>query len=370
MRKVIKHYVEISKDIFWGFDTSFKEVESRNPLELDIKEDAVAIRFFDIECIVDDGRTYHGKKFNYSNTIFFGERFSIEDVIDKYGKNLAYSTIIQYLKSLNIKSVCVTRNKQLFPMKNGDITYDEYVTNKNSNQENVCMDMFNKLKEHIGDRVYYELWDGGILKTGVCKLTGVWNFTGIKLDTIIFPFVGYSCAILKISSKDGEILYSNSYIEDCYNRRTPNSIFEAQRMIYGDKIVDNKEEKLKKNKEDRKKVQEELRKVRLTYIEEGSNLVIPELKKEWKKFVDMTCDNYYSASVAETIISMIKKFNEGISFDEAEKQSYESLNEYLKNSTIKALIRFAPQGIEYKKYLDEKYSADESKEMQPELLKK
>ena len=103
-------------------------------------------------------------------------------------------------------------------------------------KEAVAKEMFNKLRKHIGKEVSYTAWWYGNKEEGTDILREVNDFCNVSIGAYSIPFVGYGSAISKIISKDGEILYSNPYIEYGYDRRDDREIFSAKRVIFGDKI--------------------------------------------------------------------------------------------------------------------------------------
>ena len=85
----------------------------------------------------------------------------------------------------------------------------------------------------------------------------------------------------------------------------------------------------------------------------GLTLVKPETAEEWLQFADNNSNDGYSVFVVKATISMMKKFEEGISFEEAEQQVYNEelgLSGFMAGATANALSHFAKQGEEYRRY--------------------
>lgn len=114
------------------------------------------------------------------------------------------------------------------------------------NRKEKAIAMFVKLKEHIGENVTYTAWDYGVKVIGTSKLKNVKDFKCVEIGNDSIPFVGFGAAILSIVSMDFEVLYSNPYIENGYDRRTDKDIFESKRLIFGDEIVPSKVKKKRK----------------------------------------------------------------------------------------------------------------------------
>ena len=101
-------------------------------------------------------------------------------------------------------------------------------------------------------------------------------------------------------------------------------------------------------------------------MKEGLTLVKPETAEEWLQFADNNSNDGYSVFVVKATISMMKKFEEGISFEEAEQQVYNEelgLSGFMAGATANALSHFAKQGEEYRKYWNKQYGIEDSEEL-------
>lgn len=330
MEKVTKSYVEkIYRGILFS-EPSIAEVEERDTMQVANDGKMQGFRFYDKEFVVDGEKSYDGDKSNYSNWIYFGKRMSLEEVKAQYGNDSSYSILISNMENNNYQYVCHTQAGSFLPMEEGDMTFDELVSAKEQDKEVQAKAMFDKLREHIGEDVSYTDWWYGVKQEETAELRNVTDFINVEIGCSGIPFVGYGAAISSIISKDGEVLYSNPNIEYGYDRRAAEDVFASKRLIFGDRIVD--AEVAEKEKQDREwaeykeKSDLEAKKMKYTLMREGLTLVKPETAEEWMQFADNNTNDGYSVFVVKAVISMMKKFEEGISF---EYQKNEHIHHFL-----------------------------------------
>lgn len=106
----------------------------------------------------------------------------------------------------------------------------------------------------------------------------------------------------------------------------------------------------------------EAKEMKYSLMREGLKLVRPEMADEWLKFVDINCNDAYSAAIVKATISMMKKMKKGMPFDKAEEQVYGEelgLTGFMMGATANTLIRFAKQGDEYGRYWNKKYGIED-----------
>ena len=96
-------------------------------------------------------------------------------------------------------------------------------------------------------------------------------------------------------------------------------------------------------------------------LDESLNLVKPELRDEWIKYVTDGFDNIISLTVLEASVEMMKKFKEGLSYEEAEN-----------SRDIKIIWNFTYEnGLKYELYYIKKYEQNyEDKEVVDNAIKK
>lgn len=374
MEKVKKSYVEkIYRGIFFS-ESSISEVEERNPMKVKNDGSMQGFRFYDKEFIVDGEKSYDGEKSNYSNWIYYGKRLSLDEVKTQYGNNPDYRILISNMEGNGCQYVCHTQAGSFLPMQEGDMTFDELVAQKEQDKESKAKAMFDKLREHIGEDVSYTGWLYGIKQEETAELKNVTDFINVEIGHSGIPFVGYGAAISNITSKDGEVLYSNPFIESEYDRRKAEDILASKRLIFGDRIVDAKQTEKRAYDEARQKMDAEAKKMKYTLMREGLTLVKPETAEEWLQFADNNSNDGYSVFIVKATISMMKKMEEGISFEEAEQQVYDEelgLTGFMAGATANALSHFAKQGEEYRKHWNKKYGiedADEKGTVNPAVL--
>ena len=103
MKKIKKSFVEkIYKGLIFN-DTLVDEVQKRDPMLIKNDGKMVGFRFFDQELIVDGDNIYKGNKSNYSDIVYFGKRYTKDEILNKYKYNHKYpiyfyciSTILLY----------------------------------------------------------------------------------------------------------------------------------------------------------------------------------------------------------------------------------------------------------------------------------
>jgi hypothetical protein len=97
-------------------------------------------------------------------------------------------------------------------------------------------------------------------------------------------------------------------------------------------------------------------------MREGLALIKPELADEWKKFVEVNGNDGYSFCVVKATVSMMKKFEEGVPFGEAEDKVYceeLGLTGFLAGASANAIAHFAKNGEEYKRYWNKQFGVDD-----------
>ena len=369
MEKVTKSYVEkIYRGVFFS-EPSVAEVTERDPMQIKNDGQMQGFRFYDKEYVVDGEKRYDGETKNYSNWIYFGKRLSLNEIKAQYGNNPNYRILISNMEGNGYQYVCHTQAGSFLPMEQGDMTFDELVAQKEQDKESKAKAMFDKLREHIGEDVSYTGWWYGVKQEETAELRNVNDFVNVEIGCSGIPFVGYGAAISSITSKDGEVLYSNPNIESGYDRRSDKDIFASKRLIFGDRIVD--AEQAEKEQQDRawaeakEKGDADAKKMKYTLMREGLTLVKPETAEEWLQFADNNSNDGYSVFVVKATISMMKKMEEGISFEEAEQQVYNEelgLSGFMAGATANALSHFAKQGDEYRKHWNKKYGIEDPEE--------
>lgn len=117
--------------------------------------------------------------------------------------------------------------------------YDDLVGQLDyTSKEQDAKAMFDKLREHIGEKVLVTYYLYASKRKEEMELKEVDDFGSIETDSYIaLPFVGYGTAITHIASENGETLYENPNIEDGYNRMGPEEISESAKLIFGDRIA-------------------------------------------------------------------------------------------------------------------------------------
>lgn len=376
MEKVTKSYIQkIYRGLLFS-ESSTKEVAERNPMKVENDGKMQGFRFYDQEFVIDGEKSYDGEIFNYSNWIYFGKRLSLDEVKSQYGNEEILEILINNMEINGFQYVCYTQTGSFLPMEEGDMTLDEYISEHE--KEKNAIRMFEALKKHIGQKVNYKAWWYGIPENGTDILKNVSYFSNIIIGGMSIPFIGYGSAISEISlAETGEIIYSNPYIENGYDRRKYEDIENSKRKMFGNEIVDKQQSRrIKAEAESEKAMKEanlEAQKLKYTLMKEGLTLVKPETAEEWLQFADNNSNDGYSVFIVKAVISMMKKLDAGISFEDAEQQVYcgeLGLSGFMAGATANALSHFAKQGEEYRKHWNKQYGVEESKgTANPAILK-
>lgn len=366
MEKTTKKYVEYLYPGLIVSETSCKEIGHNDPTRVNIEERSIGFRFFDKDFVIDGEEQYAGKVSNITNWFYIGKRLTFTEVQKRFGNNPKYRILIDNMRSNNISSVCMTQYGNFMPMEDGDLTLEEYIA-QNSKEKNAIR-MFENLKKHIGKEVSYEAWWYGSPENGTGTLKGINYFCNVEIGGMGIPFVGYGSAISSIKLVEtGEELYSNPYIEYAYDRRKPEDVEDSKRKMFGDIIVDKQRDRRIKAEKQRKEAIEkadlEAQKNKYRLMKEGLLLVKPETAEDWLEFANNNCNDGYSVFIVKATISMMKKLEAGVSFEEAENQVYSEelgLSGYMASATASALSHFAKNGEEYRKHWNKKYGVDDT----------
>ena len=134
MEKYAKSYVEI---ICNTMATRCEEVAERDPFA--IKNDGFinGFRFFDISYIEDDGLIYESKKHNYSKNVYFGERLTVPEMLERFSR---LTNFIDLGKP--DATYCVFNSGDFIMLNDDDITYDELMEKKERQNKNIPRGIF------------------------------------------------------------------------------------------------------------------------------------------------------------------------------------------------------------------------------------
>lgn len=222
--------------------------------------------------------------------------------------------------------------------------------------------MFDNLSKHIGLEVVCNMWWHGNLFQEVGKLKEVNNFVNVLIGGKGIPFIGYGAAIIDIIADDGEILYQNPYLEENYARKSNEEIYRAKALIFG-KEVARQQQISQETATDRykEKVVQQAKKAqqnKCKFMSEGLEFIHPDMVEQWLEFVNINTDNGYSAAIVEAVISMMRKLNNGISYQEAEEQIYSGelgLTGYQIGEVANIVSTFYLEGEQYRQHWNAKF---------------
>ena len=107
--------------IFYNNGTKqFLEVAERDPYQIEELEDIMGFKFFDITFFEDSGIIYQTRSHNFSNCVYFGEKYSANELVKRFPFLAKRKGVIK--KGV---SYCVLSNGKYIPLLNGDTTYEE-----------------------------------------------------------------------------------------------------------------------------------------------------------------------------------------------------------------------------------------------------
>lgn len=223
------------------------------------------------------------------------------------------------------------------------------------------------LKAHIGQTVTVQHVWYGILRTETSKLRNVTNFTNIEIEGSGIPFVGNGSAIRIIVGQGGEILYDNPLIPDDYDRRRPDEIDEMVRLTFGEEVVQEKirarEEYERDWQERQARLNKEAQSKSANLIEEGEQLVKPDLKDEWREYAQNNTQDFYSSAVVDVSIKVAKALSEGKSPGEAAKAMYEDdITGFQAGCVAQSVTHFHPRGEEFRKWWNREHMSEQEAE--------
>ncbi len=187
-------------------------------------------------------------------------------------------------------------------------------------------EMFKNLKEAKGQTVTIEYWHYGTLIKETTILKDISYYDGVMTKSQYIPFIGYGCAIKRISVFDGNcgyFLYGNRFMYEPYDCRIPETVEKAQIKFFGPDVVFKRRARRIAREEERKEYMKKadakarakrsyLEKKGLPFVEEG-------LKEEWSLFVDNNTKDAYSCAILETAIKCMIALSKGASEEEIEQ---------------------------------------------------
>jgi hypothetical protein len=244
-------------------------------------------------------------------------------------------------------------------------------------QELIHTDMM-ELKKYVGKVVYVEHSWYGHVHTDSGKLEYVDEFHNIGITGLHIPFIGYGAAILSITCdreiKDSSpgLIFCNQLIPRDYNARTPEEMEEYVRMCFGSGFAD-KQRKERIEREEKSKlewlaVDDEAEKNIGTLIEEGKNLVKPELVSEWETYTMMkrkpdSHGNFaYAVGIVEGAVKVFRGLSNGMMPDKAMDETDDmGITGYMAGNIAGMVSHFHPRGDEFKLWWNLQYGISDAK---------
>ena len=344
-----------------------EEVDSADPSRVDllsIPKKCAAFCFYERTDIVDKNGDVilKGKNSKDSRWYYLGRRLNYDDAVILFGSE--GNQVVDIMQQAGVSSVCMW-NGYFLPMGNDDMTMEEY-TNIHEKEKTV-REMFKKIEEHRGENVFCEVWKNGVLTLEQDMLVDIDYFDNVELKKTILPFIGLGCAIAKISSLDGEVLFENPYLENYYNRCTFEGVVDAERKLYGDFIVNKRMERRIKLAGQEKKRQvddeEKVKKQKYTLMRDGLHYIDEKLALEWLQYVDENANNKYNCTIIKKSVDGLQMLADGKSSEEVVKVCFNKDNGLMNELTASILSHFSPKGEEFSTYMKDKYNVDPNKDI-------
>jgi len=293
--------------------TEVEEIEHRDPSKINIREDAIAFRFFDRPLITNCVNMYEGDKSRISQWYYIGKRLHYHDVASimvhckKEESKQKYSDI-KYNMSVKRKPyICETKSGKIIYLNPEDRVLEDF--EKDKNKENKAILMFKKIKQNLNQKVECTILLNGRVISLNGKLTGIEFFSHIELDERKISFFSNAIAIMSIKCNN-EILFNNDDITEKSNLTNEN-IRKFQADFYGVNVSNKKKYRAIK-KEKREEEENKKAKNSIPEIIESSTLLTDWNKRwDWEYYVQSCCKDYRSCRLLKISIQCMKALKEG-----------------------------------------------------------
>lgn len=102
------------------------------------------------------------------------------------------------------------------------------------------MEIFDKLKDHIDEKVIIYYYHGSTVFKITDVLREVDDYTGVTIGNIRYPFINKSSGIGTISTLDGKIVYDNNIINEAYECANDEELEEYKKQMFGEDYQERK----------------------------------------------------------------------------------------------------------------------------------
>ncbi len=241
----------ITKRFFYNRDNHdyTEEVKDKNPMQVEPEGYLEGYRFSEEKVAKDE----NGKETTVSyialpNWVYLGKRVTLHELKKKLNYR-NYLDIKKMVEGNNCEYACLSDNGHIFPMKPGDLTYDEMKARKALGDHDATLEMFNNLRNHLGEKLRISGWYHGKRYMDKDELIDVKDYEGVITTKSQIPFVGVRTAITNITTEDGEILYVNPFVEYRYDKTDSKDIIRTRGKQFGfgniKIVLNNDKEKVK-----------------------------------------------------------------------------------------------------------------------------
>ena len=102
------------------------------------------------------------------------------------------------------------------------------------------MEIFDKLKDHIGETVIIYYYHGSTVFEITEVLKEVDDYTGVTIGNIRYPFINKTSGIGTISTLDGKPIYDNNIINEAYECANDEELEEYKKQMFGEDYQEKK----------------------------------------------------------------------------------------------------------------------------------
>ncbi|MBR4830658.1 MAG: hypothetical protein IKZ96_02710 [Bacilli bacterium] len=102
------------------------------------------------------------------------------------------------------------------------------------------MEIFEKIKEYIGQKVILYYYHGGNVFEITQELKGVEDYSNVTLANTSYPFINKVSGIGTITTLDGKVIYNNPIINEAYICKTDEEFEECKKQTFGEDYQEKK----------------------------------------------------------------------------------------------------------------------------------
>lgn len=235
-------------------------------------------------------------------------------------------------------------------------------------QEKIIKEQFNLLREHIGDEVLVEHYEYGKLLSEVFKIQEVYDYMGISFDIMYMAFLGYNCAIKRILTLDGKVLYEAKGLPEPYGYYDKYQLVDIIRKVYGETQAQNEMDMLEKSEKQEAERKRREKEYIVQYQEEvlpqllmvTKPLIIEELYEDWKSLCNKNSTSTYGIAIIKMTAEIMMAISQGMNINDALREfgkKYHSSG-YSDSLVVTTISKYAIFGEEVKREWNSEYGME------------